>query len=150
MAKAETADYIKVTQVKSAIGRIEPQKRTIRALGLGKISSSSVLPDNPAVRGMVNSVAHLVRVEKAEAKEAPIKKVVKKPVAKDLPKTKPAKVEAKATITAEKPAAAKKPGTAAKKPATAAKKPAAKRRLLLSPPPPKLRRIKRRPSSEAA
>ena len=66
MAKTEVANYIKVTQVKSGIGRIEPQKRTIKALGLGKISSSSVLPDNPAVRGMVASVAHLVKVEAAE------------------------------------------------------------------------------------
>jgi large subunit ribosomal protein L30 len=66
MAKTETGNYIEVTQVKSAIGRIEPQKRTIKALGLGKISSSSVLPDNPAVRGMVAAVAHLVRVETAE------------------------------------------------------------------------------------
>lgn len=68
MAKAETANYIKVTQVKSAIGRIERQKRTIKALGLGKINSSSVLPENPAVRGMVAAVAHLVRVEPADAK----------------------------------------------------------------------------------
>lgn len=89
MAKTETANYIKVTQVKSAIGRIEPQKRTIKALGLGKISSSSVLPDNPAVRGMVNSVAHLIKVEAAE-----------KPARQSLWKTKPQKT-VKAEVKAE-------------------------------------------------
>ncbi len=121
MAKTETVNYIKVTQVKSAIGRIEPQKRTIKALGLGKISSSSVVPDNPAVRGMVASVAHLVKVETAEKSERKVKanKTVKAVAQK------PAKVKAKVV----KEPAAKKP--MAKKPATAkvavAEKPAQKK-----------------------
>lgn len=58
--------YIKVTQIRSTIGRIERQKRTAKALGLGRVNSSRVLPDNPAVRGMVDSIGHLVRVEPAE------------------------------------------------------------------------------------
>lgn len=103
MAKTEAANYIKVTQVKSAIGRIEPQKRTIKALGLGKISSSSVLPDNTAVRGMVASVAHLVKVE-----EAPKPKAAQKSGSAEAQKQAPKVSEAKPAAV-KKPAAAKKP-----------------------------------------
>lgn len=60
------AKNIKVTLVRSGINRPEPQKRTIRALGLTKMWKSSVLPDNLSVRGMIRSVSHLVRVEAAE------------------------------------------------------------------------------------
>jgi large subunit ribosomal protein L30 len=58
------AQQIKITQVRSAIGRLENQKRTIRALGLTKRGRSVVHDDTPAVRGMVNSVKHLLQVEK--------------------------------------------------------------------------------------
>lgn len=54
---------LRVTYVRSAIGYKDDQKRTVRALGLRKLSDSVVLPDNPAVRGMVFKVEHLVRVE---------------------------------------------------------------------------------------
>ncbi len=54
---------LRVTYVRSAIGYKEDQKRTVRALGLRKLQDSVVLPDNPAVRGMVFKVEHLVRVE---------------------------------------------------------------------------------------
>jgi large subunit ribosomal protein L30 len=54
---------IKVTQVRSVIGKLEAHKRTIKALGLRKIRSSVVHEDTPVVRGMVNSVKHLVTVE---------------------------------------------------------------------------------------
>ncbi len=93
MAKTETVNYIKVTQVKSAIGRIEPQKRTIKALGLGKISSSSVVPDNPAVRGMVASVAHLVKVETAEKSERKVKVAKTTKAAAVVKAAKPVKTE---------------------------------------------------------
>lgn len=99
MAKNES--YLRITQTKSAIGRIEPQKRTIKALGLGRISSSSVLPDNPAVRGMVASVAHLVRVEEAQ-KPVARKEKAQKPVAQKA-EAKPAAQKEKA----QKPAAAR-------------------------------------------
>jgi large subunit ribosomal protein L30 len=56
---------LKVTLVRSGINRPEPQKRTIRALGLRKMWHSSVLPDNLSVRGMIRAVSHLVRVEVA-------------------------------------------------------------------------------------
>lgn len=54
---------LKITQVRSTIDRKEPQKRTIEALGLGRIRKTVVQPDNDAIRGMVRSVSHLVEVE---------------------------------------------------------------------------------------
>ena len=54
---------LKITQVKSTIERSVKQKRTIEALGLGKIRKSVVKNDTPEIRGMVRVVAHLVRVE---------------------------------------------------------------------------------------
>jgi large subunit ribosomal protein L30 len=60
------AKKLKVTLVRSGINRTEPQKQTIRQLGLRKLHASAVLPDNLAVRGMIRSVSHLVKVEAAE------------------------------------------------------------------------------------
>lgn len=54
---------LKVTLVRSGIGRIEPQKRTIRALGLIKMHKSVIHKDTPAIRGMLLRVKHLVKVE---------------------------------------------------------------------------------------
>lgn len=54
---------LKITQVRSTIDRKEAQKRTIEALGLGKIRKTVVQPDNEAIRGMVRSVSHLIEVE---------------------------------------------------------------------------------------
>lgn len=54
---------LKVTLVKSLIGRPEKQRRTVRALGLGKVNSQVVHDDTPSIRGMLRQVAHLVRVE---------------------------------------------------------------------------------------
>ncbi|NLD74191.1 MAG: 50S ribosomal protein L30 [Chloroflexi bacterium] len=54
---------IRVTYVRSAIGRLERQKRTIVALGLRRLGDTVDLPDSPSVRGMVASVSHLVEVE---------------------------------------------------------------------------------------
>jgi len=60
MAKAK---QIKVTLIRSVIGQKPDKRATVRSLGLKKISSSNVLPDNDAVRGMVAAVSHLVKVE---------------------------------------------------------------------------------------
>jgi large subunit ribosomal protein L30 len=60
MAKAK---QVKVTLIKSIIGQKPEKKATVRSLGLKKISSSNILPDNDAVRGMVAAVSHLVKVE---------------------------------------------------------------------------------------
>ncbi|NLD44023.1 MAG: 50S ribosomal protein L30 [Chloroflexi bacterium] len=54
---------IRITYVRSAIGRTERQKRTIRTLGLRRLGDSVEHDDRPEVRGMVASVSHLVEVE---------------------------------------------------------------------------------------
>jgi large subunit ribosomal protein L30 len=54
---------LKVTLVRSQIGIKPKQRGTVRALGLGKIGSSNLLPDRPEVRGMIARVPHLVKVE---------------------------------------------------------------------------------------
>ncbi len=57
---------IKVTQVRSIINRKENPKRVIRALGLGKPGKSRVHNDNPCIRGMINKVAYLLKVEEVQ------------------------------------------------------------------------------------
>lgn len=57
---------IKVTQTRSTIDRKENQKRTIVALGLGKINRSVIHNDTPQIRGMVKTVEHLVKCEEVE------------------------------------------------------------------------------------
>lgn len=54
---------IKVTLVKSIIGTKQDHRATVRGLGLRKLNSSSDLIDTPAVRGMINKVQYLVKVE---------------------------------------------------------------------------------------
>ena len=54
---------VKVTLKRSLIGRPETQRRTVRALGLRKINSVVELPDNPAIRGQLLKVEHLIKVE---------------------------------------------------------------------------------------
>ena len=57
------ADKLKVTLVKSTISALPKHKKTVEALGLGKLNSSNVLPNNEAVKGMIFQVKHLVKVE---------------------------------------------------------------------------------------
>ena len=54
---------IKITQTGSHIGRTEDQRATLVGLGLNKRHRSSVLEDTPSVRGMINKVRHLLRIE---------------------------------------------------------------------------------------
>ena len=54
---------VKVTLTRSVIGRPETQRKTVRALGLRKINSVVELPDNPAIRGQLHKVEHLIKVE---------------------------------------------------------------------------------------
>lgn len=56
---------LKITQVNSAIKRPERQKATLRALGLSKLNHSVELESTPQVEGMIRTVSHLVKVEKA-------------------------------------------------------------------------------------
>jgi large subunit ribosomal protein L30 len=60
------AKKLKITQMKSVIDRIEPQKRTIKALGLGRPNRSVIQQDTPQVRGMIQKVIHLVKVEEIQ------------------------------------------------------------------------------------
>ena len=54
---------LKITLTKSVIGHTKNQRDTVKALGLTKLQSTSIKPDNVAIRGMVNTVSHLVKVE---------------------------------------------------------------------------------------
>ena len=57
------ADTLRLTQVKSPNGSNERQKGTLRTLGLGKIGATAERPDDPTVRGAIQKVAHLVKVD---------------------------------------------------------------------------------------
>ncbi len=57
---------LKVTQVKSGVGRPETQRRTLEGLGLRGPHKAAVLQDTPAIRGMIRKVSHLVTVEPVE------------------------------------------------------------------------------------
>ncbi|HEY5013555.1 MAG TPA: 50S ribosomal protein L30 [Acidimicrobiia bacterium] len=57
---------LKVTLIRSRIGTKPKQRGTIRALGLGKIGSTNVLPDRPEIRGMIARVPHMITVEEIQ------------------------------------------------------------------------------------
>lgn len=57
------ANKLKITLVKSTIGSIPKHRATVEALGLRKLNKTVELPDNASVRGMVQQVRHLVKVE---------------------------------------------------------------------------------------
>jgi large subunit ribosomal protein L30 len=57
---------LKVTQVRSKIGTKPKQRGTLRALGLGRIGKTHILPDTPDVRGQLHKVPHLVTVEEVD------------------------------------------------------------------------------------
>ncbi|MEY4328440.1 MAG: ribosomal protein, partial [Pseudomonadota bacterium] len=54
---------LKVTLVKSVIGTKQDHRATVRGLGLGRVNSTAVLEDTPAVRGMIHKVQYLVKSE---------------------------------------------------------------------------------------
>jgi large subunit ribosomal protein L30 len=56
---------LKITQIRSEIGKFAAQKRTIKALGIKKMHDTVVHNDTPVIRGMVACVKHLVKVEEA-------------------------------------------------------------------------------------
>jgi large subunit ribosomal protein L30 len=56
---------LKITWVKSTIGYSARQKKTVRALGLRRLGQTVEHKDTPVIRGMINKVPHLVRVEEA-------------------------------------------------------------------------------------
>jgi large subunit ribosomal protein L30 len=54
---------IKITLIKSLNGKPEQQRRVLRGMGLTKLNKTVELEDSPSIRGMVNKVPHLVKVE---------------------------------------------------------------------------------------
>ena len=66
MAAQRKRKTVKVTQIASPVGRPKDQRATLVGLGLNRMNRTRELEDTPAVRGMINKVRHLVRVE-AEA-----------------------------------------------------------------------------------
>ncbi len=57
---------IKITQTLSVIDQLENAKRTIKALGLGRPNYFVIKKDTPQVRGMINAVRHMVKVEEVK------------------------------------------------------------------------------------
>ncbi len=57
---------LKVTQTKSGVGGKQNQRDTLRTLGLKRIGDTSLREDRPEVRGMINTVTHLVTVEEVD------------------------------------------------------------------------------------
>jgi large subunit ribosomal protein L30 len=64
------SDKLEATWIHSAIGRSYRQKRIVEALGFKKLNQTRVLPDNAAIRGMLNKVPHLVVWEAASEEGA--------------------------------------------------------------------------------
>lgn len=54
---------LKITLIKSAAHRLPSQRKIIKALGLGRVNSTVVRPDNSATRGALLKIAHLISVE---------------------------------------------------------------------------------------
>ena len=57
------AKEIKITQVRSAIGRSPKHRRTVRALGITKMNQTVVHQDTPQIRGMIQQVGYMLKVE---------------------------------------------------------------------------------------
>jgi large subunit ribosomal protein L30 len=57
---------LEVTQTRSSIGTKPKHRGTLRALGLGRIGKTNVLPDRPEIRGMIARVPHLVEVREVD------------------------------------------------------------------------------------
>ena len=62
-AKKEAGATVKVTLVKSVIGRIQSHRATVTGLGLRRMHHTVELQDTPAIRGMINKVNYLLKVE---------------------------------------------------------------------------------------
>ncbi|GMB10019.1 LSU ribosomal protein L30P [Thermolongibacillus altinsuensis] len=60
------AKKLAITLTRSVIGRPQDQRITVRTLGLRKLHQTVVHNDNPAIRGMINKVSHLVTVKELE------------------------------------------------------------------------------------
>lgn len=61
------AGMLKVTLVRSMIGRPEKHRRVLRGMGLTRINKTVELEDTPSIRGMIHKVSHLVTAEEKKA-----------------------------------------------------------------------------------
>lgn len=61
---------LKITLIKSYIGRPQKQRQILRGMGLGKVNKTVMLKDTPEIRGMINKVSHLVYVEELKGDKA--------------------------------------------------------------------------------
>lgn len=77
MSKNKINNKIKITQIRSVIDRPKKQKLTIEALGLGRPNWEVIHNDTPQIRGMVNKVNHLVKVEEIEEPKSDTKRTKK-------------------------------------------------------------------------
>jgi len=66
MTKKNTTPMLKITQIRSGIDYRARTKRTLLALGITKMHQTVILPGNPAIRGMVNAIPHLLKVEEVK------------------------------------------------------------------------------------
>jgi large subunit ribosomal protein L30 len=57
---------LKITQIKSAIGKPKTQRETIKALGIRKLNQSVIHLKTPQIKGMLNRIKHLIKVEEVE------------------------------------------------------------------------------------
>jgi large subunit ribosomal protein L30 len=64
--QSATKGQLRITLVRSTIGRPADQGRAVRSLGLRKLNSSVVRNDDPSIRGIVNKISHLVEVEEVD------------------------------------------------------------------------------------
>lgn len=64
------AEKLKITLVKSMIGRPEKHRKVLRGMGLTKLNKTVVLENTPAIRGMVGAVSHLVKAEETSDETA--------------------------------------------------------------------------------
>lgn len=69
MSEAQTpaTGRLRITLVRSVIGRPGDQERTVQSLGLRKVNQTVEREDTPSIRGMVNKISHLVEVEEVAA-----------------------------------------------------------------------------------
>jgi large subunit ribosomal protein L30 len=66
------AGVLRITLVRSTIGRPADQGRTVASLGLRKLNATVERPDNPSIRGMVTKIRHLVEVEELPGASGPV------------------------------------------------------------------------------
>ncbi len=66
MAKKKQPKMLKITQIRSSIGRQQAHRRTIRALGIKRHQQSVIHEATPAIEGMIRSVSFMVKVEEVE------------------------------------------------------------------------------------